>query len=152
MSCDSNDRTTTLAPKSAIWAAVQWVPACKGRTFNTTAKVQDSVWDDHVILETAGHSLTDIVVHAEGNNFTTNFTYRIVLQYAFENDGWVDGGVTPFILIALQTTGAYVAPSVFSDRTKFGVRIRVIVQTQVSAGAKTEKGNLNVGVALHYLT
>lgn len=152
MGCDDTTRTMTVSPKSAIWAAVQFIQPCKGRTFNTTARVADGVWDEHVILETAGYALADLVVHAEGNNFTANFTYRVVLQYAFENDLWIDGGVTPYVLIGLQTTGAYVAPSVFSDRTKFGARVRIVLQTQVAAGTKTEKGNLNIGVALRYLS
>ena len=153
MSCDDNARTLTLGTKSAIWSSVQFVQPCKGRTFNTTAKVSDAVWDDHVILETAGYSLADIVVHAEGNNFSPNFTYRVVLQLSFENDTWIDGGGSPYVLVALQATGVYVPPAVFADRTKFGARIRVVVQTQVSAGStKTEKGNLNIGVALRYLS
>lgn len=153
MSCDENARSMSVSGKSAIWSAVQFVHPCKGRTFNTTAKVGDQVWDDHVILEVAGYSLADIVVHAEGGNFTANFTYRVVLQYSFENDVWVDGGVTPYLLIALQATGTYVTPSVFSDRTKFGARVRIVVQTQVSTGStKTEKGNLNIGVALRHLS
>ena len=132
MSCDDNTRSLSVSPKSAIWSAVQFVHACRDRTFNTTAKIADAMWDDHTLIEIAGYSVADLVVHAEGNNFTPNFTYRVVLQYRFENEPWNDGGVTPYILVALQSSGAYVPPAVFSDRTKFGVRIRILVQTQVS--------------------
>lgn len=99
-----------------------------------------------------GPAIEDIVAHAEGDNFTSHFSYRVVLEYKFRNGGW--NTVTSPLLIPGQSTPSgepYVIGAVFNDRAKLGIRIRVSLQFQVaSGGSGTHSGNVSVSIATRY--
>ena len=125
---------------------------CEDQVFEATAQVGSSLWDDYILtgeeLEAMGPMIEDIVIHSEGSNFSTNFSYRVILQYKFRNGPWADADSSAVILQALQTSGAYVISSPYSTRAKFGMKIRILVQTQIAAGTNVQKGNLTISAAV----
>lgn len=127
---------------------------CEDQVFEATSTNNDGDWDDYVItgaeFAQLGPALQDLVMHSEGSNFSADFQYRVILQYKYKNGPWLDA--TPIVVQAIQSTDAYKVSASFSDRTKFGMTIRLVLQTQVGGAAtKTQKGNLTIGVAVRLL-
>ena len=73
------------------------------------------LFDEYVLTDEAfgsqGPVIVDIVVHAEGTNFTPQFTYDLILPFKFKSGKWKDA--TPPLLV-LQTTGDYVIGTPFN--------------------------------------
>lgn len=152
MSCDdckNNDATSrTQARRRPGNSSVILLDLTRDRVFSATSPVASALFDEHVLtgaeFESLGPGIQDIVVHAEGDNFTANFTYQIGLQFRFRNGPWTTVNVLP-----LQSSGAYAISSPFTDRTKLGMRVRLVLQTQVSAGTSNpQHGNLNLAAAV----
>jgi hypothetical protein len=84
-------------------------------------------------------------VHAEGTNFSTYFNYQVQLQYRGAKGAWVDGGA----VLATQNTGTYVISLPFTDRSKFGRNLRLVLRTQITTGQSgTQRGTLTILVAV----
>jgi hypothetical protein len=128
---------------------------CEDRVFESTSPVGQNLWDDFVLtgaeFEDLGPLIEDIVIHSEGSNFTANYSYRVVLQYKFRNGPWQDADSSAVVLQALQTSGNYVISTPYSTRTKFGMKIRIVLQTQIVTGTtNVQKGNLTVSAAVRF--
>lgn len=118
--------------------------------FTATSLVGNGAFDEYVLtgddFEGLGPAAIDIITHSEGSNFSANFTYDLVLQYKFEGGSWQTA--TPNLL-ALKSDGNYYIGTPYNDRTKLGMRIRIVLRTQVSAGSTaTQKGNLTISAAV----
>lgn len=122
----------------------------KDETFQANALVASGKFDEYVLsesdIEEIGPGVVDIVVHAEGTNFSSNFTYDVVLEYKGETGGWLLASPN---LLALRTDGNYIVGVPFNDRTKLGIKIRIKLRTQISAGGSgVHNGNLSVWAAI----
>jgi hypothetical protein len=127
---------------------------CDEQPFQATSPVASALFDEYVLtdeeFEGLGPSLVDLIVHAEGTNFTANFSYDVVLQYKFRNGAWTTVATS---LVALQTATTYVIGSTYSDRAKFGMRIRLVLRTQIVTGTSNpQHGALTVSVAARLYT
>ena len=123
---------------------------CEDQPYSATSLVAGGLLDEYVLtgkdFESIGPGVQDLVIHAEGDNFTANFTYQVALQYRFKNGPWQSATV-----LALQTAGTYVIGTPFTDRSKLGMRIRLVLQTQVSAGGvSAQHGNLTIAAAARF--
>lgn len=106
-------------------------------------------WDEVVLtdeeFEDLGPSIVDLVIHGEGTNLSQYFNYQVQLQYRGKTGAWVDGGA----VLPTQNSGTYVISSAFSDRSKFGRRIRLVLRTQITTGQTgTQKGLLSLLAAI----
>lgn len=118
--------------------------------FTATSLVGNGSFDEYVLtgddFEVLGPAALDVITHSEGTNFSSNFTYDLVLQYKFEGGSWQTA--TPNLL-ALKSDGNYYIGGPFADRAKLGMKIRIVLRTQVSAGSTaTQKGNLTTSAAV----
>jgi hypothetical protein len=106
-------------------------------------------FDEYVLtdedFERMGPSIVDIVVHAEGSNFSSNFSYDLVVQFKFGLGAWQTGGN----LIPLRTNGDYTPGTPFTNRAQFGIRTRILLRTQITGiVTATQRGNLNITAAV----
>jgi len=99
------------------------------------------------VLRDVGPSIEDIVVHANGRNFSSVFKYKVIGQYSYDGETWTDFAAD---LLTQQTTSGAKIGSAYSTRTDFGLRIRFKVAV-IDAGAK-ENGVLSVTVAVKLAT
>lgn len=69
----------------------------------------------------------------------------MVLQYKYELGNWTSAS-----LLALQAGTPYVIGTAFTDRTKLGMRIRILIRTQIAnaGGATPQSGALNATAAV----
>ncbi len=120
--------------------------------FPATALVAGGLFNEYVVtgddFERLGPAIQDIVVHAEGSNFTPNYSYDVVLQYKYDLGNWTTiTGATQLIL--LQTATPYVIGTAFGDRTKLGLRLRILIRTQITAGStNSQSGTLSATAAV----
>ena len=129
---------------------------CEEQVFQATAPVAPvGLFDEYVLTDEEflglGPGEVDIILHSEGTNFTSHFTYEIILQFKYKSGKWTDAIPK---LLALQPTGDYVIGDPFADRKKLGVAIRIVLRTQVAAGAAapTHHGTLNITAAVRLYT
>lgn len=152
MSCDDNSATqraqamATSRRRSGNGSTIMFDLALD-RVFSATSPA-GSIFDEFVLtgqdFEALGPGIADIVIHAEGDNFTANFSYQVGLQYRYRNGPWATAAVLPN-----QTSGAYVISSPFNDRSKLGMRIRLVLQTQITGVVVVpQHGNLNLCAAV----
>jgi hypothetical protein len=99
-------------------------------------------------LKGVGPFVEDLVVHANGRNFSTNFKYKIIGQYSYDGETW-----TTFAgdLLSEQTTTGAKISSAYSTRTDFGLRIRFKIGVN-DTGAAKETGTLSVTIAVKIAT
>ncbi|HND30753.1 MAG TPA: hypothetical protein PKY30_18420 [Myxococcota bacterium] len=109
-------------------------------------------FDEYILsgaeLEHLGPFIQDLVVHVDGSTFTPNFTYDVQLQYRYRS-AWIS---TP--LLSLQSaTGYVISATPFTDRSKFGMELRIVLRTQVSTYAGgPQRGTLSLTVAARLLS
>ena len=158
MSCSDQPPTASPLPpwraaarrRPGGLAAVVLYDLCEDQPFTATSLVASGLFDEFVLsgrdFESIGPGVQDLVIHAEGDNFTGNFSYRVSLQYRFKNGPWQTA-----VVLALQTSGVYVISNPFTDRSKLGMRIRVVLETQVTAGSSSaQHGNLTISAAARF--
>lgn len=156
MSCSDSQQATSMPARPAArrrpggLAAVAIYDLCEDQLFSATSLVAGGLFDEYVLtgkdFESIGPGLADLVIHAEGDNFTGNFSYQVALQYRFKNGPWQTVNV-----LALQTAGTYVISTPFTDRSKLGMRIRLVLQAQVSAGSTyAQHGSLTISAAARF--
>jgi hypothetical protein len=100
------------------------------------------------VLKDMGPFIEDIVVHANGRNFSTNFKYKILGQYSYDGETWTN--FASDVLSEQTTTGTKIS-SAYSTRTDLGLRIRFKIGVNDTAAAK-ETGTLSVTVAIKVAT
>lgn len=136
---DSTNRPTKVAGTMILNLA-------DDRVFAATQLVAGGLFDEYVLtgpeLIALGPAIVDIVIHSEGVNFTANFTYDVRLQYKFRYGAWTDVS-----LLGLQTNGNYVVGNAFTDRTKMGMQVRLVLRTQ-SSGTTVQRGTLTISAAV----
>lgn len=147
MGCDDN-RTRRFASIGRSSNNVVEFELADDEVFQATA-IGAANWDEVVLtkgdFESLGPSMVDLVVHAEGTNFSANFNYQVQLQYRGAKGAWVDGGA----VLATQNSGTYTISAPFSDRTKFGRNLRLVLRTQITTGQSgTQRGTLTILVAV----
>ncbi len=154
MSCADNatssNRAAAAPRRAPMNTSVMVFELAEDQLFAANCLVAGGAFDEYVITDAQfaalGPALQDLVVHAEGVNFSANFSYKVVLQYRYRLGAWQDGGT----LLSLQTSGTYVISTPFTDRTKFGREVRLVLQTQVTAGGSVQqRGSMNLSVAAH---
>lgn len=121
---------------------------CEDRVFAATTLVGAVAYDEYVLtgeeFASMGPAIVDVVVHAEGLSFSSNFTYDVVLQYKYKYGAW-----TSVPLLTLQSSGTYAISSPYTTRSSFGMQCRIVLRTQVSAGSSaTQHGTLSVSAAV----
>lgn len=118
------------------------------KPFAATQLVAGGQYDEYVLTGSdflaMGPGISDIVIHAEGVNFTANFTYDVRLQYKFRYGAWQDVS-----LLGLQNNGNYIVGAAFNDRTKLGMQVRIVLRTQ-SSGAAVQRGTLSIAAAVRF--
>ena len=150
MSCSDNTSGARRGvPSRRIMGSTLLYRLAISEVFTATSLVASATFDEYVLtdldFEGLGPGIVDIVVHSEGSNFSANFTYNVVLQYKFELGEWLTGGT----LLPLRTNGTYAIGTPFTNRAELGVRIRIVLRTQVSAGSTaTQRGTLSVNAAV----
>lgn len=142
-----NSRNTTM---KAVSDKFIWFDLCVGEVFEATRQVASSEFNKYPFdvpsLLHLGGAIEDIVVHAEGTNFTSKFTYLVVLERRFTNVGWVENDGT---LLSLVSATGYNIGSAFSTRSKFGRLIRPALYTQVgTSGSGTHYGELSLSLGV----
>ena len=95
------------------------------------------------VLSGLGPWIQDLVVHANGRAFSTNFAYKVTAERSYDGETWsaFSGEV-----LSEQTTTGYKVSSAYTTRTDFGLMVRFKVETD-DAGAK-EVGTLSITVAV----
>lgn len=125
---------------------------CDEQVFTATSLVGNSAFDEYVLtgddFASLGPAIVDIVIHAEGLNFSPQFSYDVVLQYRYKYGNWA----TVSLFAAIQTTGAYVISLPYATRASFGMDCRLVLRTQVASGTATQKGNLSISAAVRLYT
>jgi hypothetical protein len=152
MACSDNvsssSRMASAPRRPSINSSVMVFVLAEDALFAANCLVASGAFDEYVLtgadFASLGPALQDLVIHAEGVNFGANFSYRVALQYRYRLGGWQDAGT----VLPLQTSGNYVIGAPFVDRTKFGRELRLVLQTQVTAGSSVQqRGTLSVSVA-----
>lgn len=126
---------------------VLFVELCDERTWNTIGSASYNNFIVGPILKDVGPLVEDIVVHALGRNFSTNFKYKVIGQYSYDGETWTTFAAD--LLSEQTTTGAKIS-SAYSTRTDFGLRIRFKIGVN-DTGAK-ETGTLSVMIAVKLAT
>ncbi len=130
----------------ALPGATLVLDLAEDQVFSATQLVAGGLFDEYVLTDASfavtGPGIVDIVIHAEGTNFTANFNYDVRLQYKFKYGAWSDVS-----LLGLRTIGDYVIGTAFTDRTKLGMQIRLVLRTQ-SSGGTAQRGNLTISAAI----
>lgn len=88
------------------------------------------------------------MIHAEGQNFTSLFRYKISLQSRYRNGPW-----TSVDLLANSNSGQYQISTPFDDRQYFGVETRIVLRLSVDTGGSgdvAESGVLNIAAAVRF--
>lgn len=125
---------------------------CNNETFDALRTVStEADWSQHVLpsqgFEDLGPAIAGIMAHVEGGEFGTNFQFKVVLQYKWRNGAWQDAGT----LVAATGSETYVAATEFTDRTKFGMKLRVVLRTSLEAGTAPERGSVSVSLAVRLI-
>lgn len=110
--------------------------------------VTGTTYQDHIVgpvVQGIGPHLEDIVVHARGRSFSSNFRYKVRMQWSYDADDWQPG--TPVDLLGEQSITTPVISTPYTTRTNFGIYIRFLISV-VSGDTGTANGNLSVTVAL----
>lgn len=111
-------------------------------------------WDSYVLtdesFEPLGPGIVDILIHSEALNLITNFQYQIRLETRMYDGSWGPAiGATPVIVSGPWTTGMRVSVP-FTDRTKMGLGIRLVLDVQNSAAAAVVSATLSISVAIRF--
>ena len=114
-------------------------------------------WDSFVLIDESfeglGPGIVDIVGHAECAGPSPYFSYRVVLEYKYLNGGWTADTSTPIIPVTTNSSAYVITATPYSDRTKFGRRIRLVLQAQVgSGGSGMHRGALTLSAAVRFFT
>ena len=99
------------------------------------------------ILKGLGFHIDDMIAHAVGKNFSTNFKYKITAEKSYDGDSWT--GFSAAVLTE-QTTATYVVSSTHSTRSDYGIQIRFRIE--VSDTGSKEVGVLSATVAIRLHT
>ncbi len=130
----------------ALQGATIILELAEDQVYAANQLVAGGLFDEYVLtgadFTNLGPGIVDIVIHAEGTNFTANFNYDVRLQYKFKYGAWSDVS-----LLGLRTIGDYVIGTAFTDRTKLGMQIRLVLRTQ-SSGGTVQRGNLTIAAAI----
>lgn len=110
-------------------------------------------------FESIGPMIEDIVIHAETNNLSSQFEYRVAVQRRFRNGDWTPapGAIgSGELVLSLQSADGYAITSTpFNDRSKFGYRTRLVLQyhsKQTGGGAVGANAELNLVAAVRFFT
>lgn len=121
-----------------------------------TTSATGGSWDMFVLtdaeFEGLGPGIVDIVLHAEGRTFSTDFRYRVRLQTRKLDGSWGDppGGVAVYLLggsPAIQSPVPIISTP-FNDRTKLGLAIRLVLEVQNNTNANTVGACLTMSAAV----
>lgn len=129
------------------------------RTLTATVLDDQNAWEEEVITDAAfeqlGPHIQDLVMHPETRQLTGHFEWRVVLQRKYADGDWTPNGasITNDDRVLLpQIADGYVPGGVFADRTRLGVRIRLLLQWRTapsgSGGAIGDKAEVSLSVAL----
>ncbi len=150
MGCTDNSNSRGQARMGGLRPGANLVlTLAMAEPFSASATNTSGFFNEYVVtgeeFERLGPAIQDIVIHAEGSNFTSNFSYDVVLQYKYELGNW-----STVSLLGIQTGTTYVISTPFVDRVKLGMRIRVLIRTQITSvgGATPQTGTLNVTAAV----
>lgn len=155
MACTDPDPSANRAQRqhstrrSSMQSSVIMFDLCEEEIFASNSLVTTPAFDEFVLtgtdFESIGPSLQELLIHAEGSNFTANFSYRVLLQYRYRNGPWQSGATLP---LGLQTSATYLIGAPYTDRTTFGRCIRLLLQTQITAGSTLQqRGGLTISAA-----
>jgi len=118
----------------------------------STQSRSDQQFDDIVLTDSEfasiGPAIQDIVVHAEGQNFTGAFRYKISLQSRYRNGPWSSTDLLPN-----STSEQYQISTPFDNRQAFGVETRIVLRLSVDtagSGNVAESGVLNITAAVRF--
>lgn len=116
---------------------------CKDRLFVAT-----SASDEATIvgpqLDQVGPKIEDIVIHARERSVTTNFDYKVELEWSYDGESWAS-----YELLSYTEASAAnpVIGSAKNDRTRFGLKIRFVIKVK-GAASETNQGILSVTAAV----
>ena len=121
---------------------VMEIELCRDRLFVSTS-ASDEKTIVGPVLEQVGPQIEDIVIHARGRSFTTNFDYQIELEWSYDGEIWAS-----YILLSYaESTANPVIGSVKNDRSKFGRLIRFVIKVK-GAASETNQGSLSATAAV----
>lgn len=126
---------------------VVFVEVCAERQFTTKG---DGSWVAYLLVADIpwlGPYIQDVETHVFGANFSGagNFKYRVTGQKSYDAREWANFSTA---LLGQQTATGYVISSTpHSDRTDYGLHIRIQVEVS-DTGAAKEIGTLSVTLAI----
>ena len=125
--------------------------------FVTSANGAVPAWDTYVIsdgsgFEDTGPAIVDMIFHSEGENFAGNFQYQIRLEVKLLDGTWGNPPGGSLTVHGPFTSANYqISTTAFSDRSKIGVKSRLVLDVNNSAAATPVSGRLTIRVAVrHY--
>lgn len=141
----SSVRSSSSSRSSSTDARVVFVEVCSERQFTTKG---DGSWVTYLLVPDLAHLgpyIQDIETHVFGSNFSNNFKYKVTGEKSYDARTWSSFTTE---LLSSQTGAGYVIPtSPHSDRTDYGLHIRISVQVSDTSAAK-EIGTLSVMLAI----
>lgn len=99
------------------------------------------------MLDGLGPHIQDIVVHALGRAFSTNFGYKVTAERSYDGETWTAFSAD---ILSAQTTTGYKLSSAYSTRGDLGLMIRFRVE--VNDGGAKEVGTLSITAAIRLWT
>lgn len=138
MSLAAGSSTRTSLPRRPL-STVSVVPILARRVLRATV-VSDSAWEEEVIsdatLEASGLHTEDLVMHSETVRLTGQFEWRVAVQRKFLDLDWTPTGgaiAAGDLVLPAQAASGYTIGSVFADRGRLGLRIRLLLQWHTRA-------------------
>lgn len=122
--------------------------------FVTSANGAIPDWDAYVItdstFEDTGPAIVDMILHTEGENFAGNFQYRIRLEVKLQDGTWGNPPGGSLVIAGPYTSAVYQISAIFVDRTKLGIRSRLVLEVNNSGAATPVSGRLTIHAAVRY--
>lgn len=97
------------------------------------------------VYHNIGPHLEDLVIHAELENKTTNFKYRVAGEYSYDGVNWQSFSSD---VLTEQTSNGYVVGAAFNTRTDLGMHVRF--KLGLADTGSQEQGDLSISVAFKY--
>ena len=145
MDSENSSRTSMRPPTNR---KVVVIPLCIKRQFSTAGASAGRDWlVGPAKLAGVGPYIEDIVCQGRGENFTTNFNWKILAEKSIDGEGWA-AFANP--VLVNQTSATSTVGSPYATYTDFMNDIRFLISVANGAGSAVELGTLTAYAALKF--
>jgi hypothetical protein len=102
-----------------------------------------------VEISNVGPYLAGITIHGNMQNRTSNFEYKVIGQYSYDNEVYTTFSSD---VLSAQNTNGNVISAKYTTHTDFGLYIRLVVQVRNGAGTNVESGEVSTSAALQFIS